>query len=53
MITKEMLEARLLELKAERQSLINNSNAFTGAIQDCEYWLEQLATPPDGEVACA
>ena len=39
MITREEIERRLNQLKAERDRLIANLNAYNGAIQDCEYWL--------------
>jgi len=42
MLTKEMIEQRLAKLKAEREQLIANLNAYNGAIQDCEYWLSVL-----------
>ncbi|MBW2672587.1 MAG: hypothetical protein JRD89_04110 [Deltaproteobacteria bacterium] len=35
-----MIEQRLAKLKAEREQLIANLNAYNGAIQDCEYWLK-------------
>jgi len=41
-MTKELVEARLEELKKQRQQLMDNANAFTGAIQDCEHWLTLL-----------
>jgi len=45
-ITREMVLERLAKLKAEREQLIANLNAYNGAIQDCEYWLSVLE---DGE----
>ena len=42
MITKEMIEERLATLTSERDQLINNVNAYNGAIQDAQYWIEKL-----------
>jgi len=42
LITREMVEQRLAQLKAERDQLVANLNAYNGAIQDCEYWLSLL-----------
>jgi len=42
MITREMIEARKQQLEAERDELIAKLHAYTGALQDCEYWLEQI-----------
>jgi len=42
MITREMVLERLAKLKAEREQLLANLNAYNGAIQDCEYWLSVL-----------
>jgi len=46
MVTREKILERLAKLKAEREQLIANLNAYNGAIQDCEYWLSVLE---DGE----
>ena len=43
MITREMIEKRREQLIAERDQLIVNLQAYSGAIQDCEYWLNQFA----------
>ena len=45
MITRKLLEDRLASLKASEQNVINNLNAYVGAIQECEFWLKQLDTP--------
>ena len=45
-ITKESLTQRKAALEEEYRQVIANANALQGAIQDCEYWLEQLARPP-------
>jgi len=42
MVMREMVLERLAKLKAEREQLIANLNAYNGAIQDCEYWLSVL-----------
>lgn len=42
-MTKEALEARIQSLQREQEQLIAKTNAFSGAIQDCKYWLEELA----------
>lgn len=49
MIIREAIEARLADLKAQRDQLIANINACGGAIQDCEYWLSQLDAPAQGD----
>ena len=41
-ISRESIESRLLTLKAERAQVINNANAYNGAIQECERWLRVL-----------
>jgi hypothetical protein len=51
-VTREALERRLAELRAQYDRLIADANATQGAIQDCQYWLDKLpkaaasATPP-------
>jgi prefoldin subunit 5 len=45
MITTEKIQARLDDLKAQADQLRGNLNAVGGAIQDCEYWLEQVKEP--------
>jgi len=52
-LTKEKIEQRLAKLKAEREQLLANLNAYNGAIQDCEYWLglidqSEAEVAPDG-----
>ncbi len=41
-ITKEALQDHLVELQQQREQAIATVNAISGAIQECEYWLEQL-----------
>ncbi len=51
MITREQTEARLAQLKTERDAAIANINAYNGAIQDCEHWLSQMPVEiMEGEV---
>ena len=42
-MTKEALEERLLSLKREQINHQQLVIAYGGAIQECEYWVEQLA----------
>lgn len=49
MITREAIERRLAELRDELDKAVARVNALGGAIQDCEYWLEQ--EQDDGEAA--
>ena len=41
-ITKEVLELRLVALERDRAQAIANVNAYDGAIQECQFWLELL-----------
>jgi 5'-deoxynucleotidase YfbR-like HD superfamily hydrolase len=41
-ITKEEIQERIKELEKQKRQAEANANAFAGAIQDCEFWLEQL-----------
>jgi hypothetical protein len=48
-MTIEALEKRKQELTAQQQQFVANANAISGALQDCDYWIEQLkaaAVPP-------
>lgn len=38
-MTREVILRRLDELQAKRQQLMSDIQAYTGAIQDCEFWL--------------
>mgnify|MGYP001566969852 CR=1 FL=1 len=50
-ITRDQIEARLAQLKTERDAAIANINAYNGAIQDCEHWLSQMPVEiMEGEV---
>ena len=42
-MTKEQIEARKAELQAGLEQLKANMHATNGAIQECNYWLSQLA----------
>ena len=42
MITSEQIEARLTQLRSDKNELVANVHAINGAIQDCEYWLALL-----------
>ncbi len=41
-ITKAIVEARLEAFKAKRIALLADVNALNGAIEDCQFWLDQL-----------
>ena len=41
-MTREMLEARIAELRKVLDQIQANGNATIGAISECEYWLAQL-----------
>jgi hypothetical protein len=51
MITEQMIQERLQELRTQLNQLRANVNAFEGAIQDCEFWLAALKENPDAENA--
>ena len=44
-IIKSEVEKRKADLQAQLTQLQANSNAISGAIQDCDYWLSTLSTP--------
>ena len=46
-ITKEMLEGRLETLNKELQQLPLLMQTYKGAIQDTQYWLDQLEKTED------
>lgn len=41
-LRREVVEARLRELNAQRDQKIADANALTGAIQDCQFWLAEV-----------
>lgn len=43
-MTKEQLEARKVWLQSQQDQLKANVHAFQGAIEECNYWLQQLVT---------
>lgn len=58
MITREVIEQRISTLMAEREQAVAQVNAYVGAIQDAQWFLEQLeagvsseapATPIEGD----
>jgi hypothetical protein len=44
MITAEMIQERLNQLRVERDQMQRNLYAYDGAIQDCVHWLDLLVT---------
>lgn len=42
MISKELVEKRLSELRKILEQIHANGNATVGAIAECEYWLKQF-----------
>ena len=49
-ITKEQIIQRRAQLVDERQRVLDNANAFNGAIQECDRLLVILDTPVVDEV---
>lgn len=45
-IDQKAVAARLLELREQLERTRANMNAISGAIQDCEFWLQFLAEAP-------
>ena len=43
-MNKQLLQERMEKLIKERRALVDNVNAYNGAIEDCNYWLKQLET---------
>ena len=41
-MTEETLKKRLESLEAQRRQMEANLNAIAGALQECQYWLNQL-----------
>jgi len=43
LVTSEKIEARLKKLQQDRLQSVGIVAAYDGAMQDCKYWLEELA----------
>jgi hypothetical protein len=41
-ITREALEQRMAQLKAQYDQFVANANATQGAMMECQYWLDQI-----------
>lgn len=41
-MTVEDIEKRIAELEEQRRNRIADIHAIEGAVQDCQYWLEQI-----------
>jgi len=41
-MTENEIRARLETLMQERELLVGKINAYHGAIEDCQYWLDQI-----------
>ena len=50
-ITREALELRLKALERDRNQAIANVNAYDGAIQECNFWIELLKDAEQEEEA--
>ena len=46
-MTKEQVEARKQALVAQKTQLVAQVHAVLGAIEDCDYWLAELAKPQE------
>ena len=53
LISSELLEIELADLRKRRQQLIDNANAITGAIQFCEHLIQSANQPLPEELAGA
>ena len=49
-ITVAMLEQRLSDLKAGKEQAVANVNAFEGAIQETQHWLDALKAGVEAEL---
>lgn len=47
-MTEQELKERIEHLTKKREEFVAEIHALTGAIKDCEFWLERL--PKDNEV---
>jgi len=41
-MTENTLKERLAALEAQRRQMEANLNAIAGALQECQYWLNQM-----------
>jgi hypothetical protein len=46
-MSKEALQERMNGLNALKAQAVANANALSGAIQECQHWLDQLAVAQD------
>ena len=46
---KDYLQQQFEEIKAQMEQLKATANAFAGAIQDCDFWLEELRKESEGK----
>jgi DNA-binding transcriptional MerR regulator len=46
-VKREDLERRLARLQEAYQQAAANLQAINGAIEECKFWLDQIATPDD------
>lgn len=52
-VTQRALEARLVLLKQQYDQMVANANATGGAIQECQYWLDQMKAAEAAKAAPA
>ena len=52
-LTKEVLDARRKSLLEQFNKLSLERSAIIGAIQDTEFWIEQLEKPDGGDLSQA
>lgn len=43
MVTKEVLQARIEELRVQHDQFLAQANACAGAMADCQYWIDRMA----------
>lgn len=44
-MNEKTIKERIANLEAQRNQMSANLNAIGGAIQDCQFWLEQISKP--------
>ena len=52
-VTEQALEARQIQLRQQYEQAVANANAVQGAIQECQYWLDQLKAAEAAKAAPA